>query len=123
VGSESDFSPRAHGCADCFFGISDRHNRFSVHGSPFAVHRLGFEVGSNKFRVRVGSCPKLTVNGEPRTVNGELLVGESDDFLDGGVVFAGFDHEIGDISSGDIEAERWQVTDQDPVLAGPRFIG
>jgi len=49
---------------------------FSVHGSPFAVHRLGFEVGSNQFKVRVVgglpqiNCERRTVNRERRTPSG-----------------------------------------------------
>ena len=39
------------------------------------------------------------------------------------MVFAGFDHEIGDVGAGDIETEGWEVSDCCPVLPGGRFVG
>ena len=39
------------------------------------------------------------------------------------MIFAGFDHEIGDVGARDIETEGWEMSDCCPVLAGGRFVG
>jgi len=79
-----------------------------VLGSRFTVRSLGFEVGSLRLAVcRWGAGYSKDCYGSVGVVKMGLMrpmglmgsFGHSYDFLDRGMVFTGFDHEIGDVGS------------------------